>query len=188
MKHVFLIVLAVVCLAFRPVASTYQIQPATSQLTWTGYAEVGTWAPSGTLKLHSGTFEYAGNALRQARLEFDMTSVAHADAKLQEHLRSADFFDVQRFPTAVFVLRSVSQGQASGLLTVKGITRPVRFPMAVVAQADGLHVQGTALIDRTQFGVNYNSSSFFQNLGSYAVRNEFQLKFDVVGVPVSMNK
>jgi polyisoprenoid-binding protein YceI len=43
-----------------------------------------------------------------------------------------------------------------------------------------LRVTGTATLDRTQFGINYNSSSFFQNLGNYAIRNEFTLSFEVV--------
>jgi polyisoprenoid-binding protein YceI len=81
---------------------------------------------------------------------------------------------------AVFVLREVVDGQATGELTLKGITKPVRFPLTITTQPEGLRIKGTATIDRTQFGVNYNSSSFFQNLGSYAIRNEFTLAFDVL--------
>ncbi|WP_190927337.1 hypothetical protein [Hymenobacter armeniacus] len=41
-----------------------------------------------------------------------------------------------------------------------------------------LRLCGTATLDRTQFGVKYKSHSFFQNLGSYAIRNDFQVTFD----------
>lgn len=181
MKTLLLTLFAGLLSAFGPATTaTYQALPAASQLTWTGYAEVGDWAPSGTLQLRRGTFVYEGTTLRQGRFEFDMKTIAHSDAKLQEHLRGTDFFDVERFPVAVFVLREVNNGQAIGELTLKGITKPVRFPLTISARPEGLRVQGTATIDRTQFGVNYNSSSFFQNLGSYAIRNEFALAFDVV--------
>jgi len=78
----------------------------------------------------------------------------------------------------------VVKGQAVGELTLKGITKSVRFPVTITPRPDGLRVQGTASLDRTQFGVNYKSSSFFQNLGSYAIRNDFTLAFDVVAKTV----
>jgi polyisoprenoid-binding protein YceI len=181
MKTLLFTLLAVLLLSFRPAStSTYQALPTASQLTWMGYAEVGDWAPSGTLQLRRGTFMYEGNTLRKGRFEFEMKTITHTDAQLQKHLRGADFFDVERFPVAVFVLREVVEGQAVGELTLKGITKPVRFPIIITPQPEGLRIKGTATVDRTQFGVNYNSSSFFQNLGSYAIRNEFTLAFDVV--------
>ncbi|MBC6606719.1 YceI family protein [Hymenobacter sp. BT188] len=180
MKTLLLTLIVTICLGFRAAATTYQALPAASQLTWTGYAEAGSWAPSGTLQLRRGTFVYEGSTLRQGRFEFDMSTITHTDATLQRHLRGADFFDAERFPVAVFVLREVVKGQAVGELTLKGIAKPVRFPVTITTQPEGLRIQGTATIDRTQFGVNYNSSSFFQNLGSYAIRNDFTLAFDVL--------
>lgn len=165
--------------AAQPAATSYQLLPAA--LTWTGYAEVGTYAPSGTVQLRHGSFLYDGRTLRQARLEVDMRTIAQEQAQLAEHLRGEDFFDVKQFPTAVFVLQELRQGQASGQLTLRGVTRPVQFPLQLERRPDGrLRLRGTATLDRTQFGINHNSSSFFQNLGSYAIRNEFRLAFDVV--------
>jgi polyisoprenoid-binding protein YceI len=171
-------------LAFRPAALRYQIEPGASQLTWTGHAEVGSWAPSGTMRLRQGSFEYDGHVLRNGRFEVDMRTLAHTDAKLQEHLRSADFFAVEQYPTATFVLQEITQGQAAGQLTIKRVTKPIRFPVGVEQRPDGLHLTGTATVDRTAFGVTYNSTSFFQNLGDYAIRDDFQLKFDLVAKPM----
>jgi len=87
---------------------------------------------------------------------------------------------VAHFPEAVFELTRVVNGQAQGRLTLKGQTRPVLVPVSITALgADSLLLRGTARLDRTQFGINYNSSSFFQNLGSYAIRNEFLLVFQL---------
>ena len=55
------------------------------------------------------------------------------------------------------------------------------FPVTVaVVPGGGLRLRGTATLDRTQFGINYNSTAFFRNLGSYAIRNDFQVVFEVV--------
>ncbi|MDU0371817.1 YceI family protein [Hymenobacter endophyticus] len=167
--------------AARPAADVYQVNTTASRITWTGYAEVGTYAPTGTVQLRQGTFAYDGRTLRAGRFEFDMRTIEQEQTQLAEHLRGPDFFDVARFPTAVFVLDEVRAGRASGQLTLRGVTRPVQFPLTLTKLANGqLRVAGTATLDRTQFGINYNSSSFFQNLGSYAIRNEFKLAFDVV--------
>ncbi|GAA3917891.1 YceI family protein [Hymenobacter algoricola] len=184
MKTLFLLLLTGLLLAFQPAATSYQVSPATSRLTWTGYAETGTWAPTGTLLLRRGRFDYDGTRLRNGRFEFDMASITHTNAQLQQHLRDVDFFDVERFPTAVFSLREVANGVAVGELTLKGITRPLQFPVSLTRRPGGsLALRGTATLDRTRFGVNYNSSSFFQNLGSYAIRNDFQLEFELLATP-----
>ena len=168
-------------LAARPAPATLRLDPAASTLAWTGHAEAGTWAPQGSIRLQEGTVIAEGAAVRAARVVVDMASITHDQAQLAEHLRGVDFFDAAKFPIAVFELTAFKNGQASGTLTLKGIRKPVAFPVTVAAEAGGgLRLRGTATIDRTQFGVNFNSSSFFQNLGSYAIRNDFQVAFDVV--------
>jgi polyisoprenoid-binding protein YceI len=183
--RLYLLLLLGISGAFRSASIRYTLDPATSRLTWTGYAETGTWAPSGTIQLRRGSFEYDGRTVSHGRCEIDMRTLAHSNATLQEHLRGDDFFAVQRFPTAVFELASAGAGQATGRLTLRGVTHNIRFPLSVTPRPDGLHLQGVATIDRTQFGVRFNSSSFFQNLGDQAIRNDFQLAFEVVARPAS---
>lgn len=57
---------------------------------------------------------------------------------------------------------------------------PAPAAPAPAEPGSGLRLRGTATIDRTQFGVNFNSASFFQNLLSYAIRNDFLVAFGVV--------
>jgi polyisoprenoid-binding protein YceI len=182
MKTLFasLLVLLGAATAHRPAAVTYVLNPATSRLTWTGYAEAGTYAPTGTLRLApGGTLVAEGPAsLRAARVLVDVRTLSHDNPTLQAHLRGADFFDVAHFPAATYELGRVADGQAQGLLTLKGQARRVLVPVSITPLGpDSLLLQGVAHLDRTQFGINYNSSSFFQNLGSYAIRNDFQLAF-----------
>jgi polyisoprenoid-binding protein YceI len=181
MKYLFTFAILLLLLsAARPAATTYRLDPDASALTWTGHAEAGSWAPQGTIRLREGSISADGATVRAARVVVDMATIAHDQAQLAEHLRGPDFFDAAKFPTAVFELTSFQAGRARGALTLKGVTKPVEFPVAVEAVPGGLRLRGTATLDRTQFGVNYNSSSFFQNLGSYAIRNDFQVAFDVV--------
>jgi polyisoprenoid-binding protein YceI len=105
MKPLLVCLLLLTLAAAGPATDTYQLNPAASRVTWTGYAEVGGYAPSGTVQLRSGTFAYDGRTLRAGRFEFDMRTIEQEQAQLAEHLRGPDFFDVARFPTAVFVLR-----------------------------------------------------------------------------------
>ena len=183
MKPLFLLLVLLGLCAAQPATSTYHLDPTASRITWTGYAEVGGYAPTGTLHVRQGEVAYDGRRLLRGRVEFDMRTITHEQAQLAEHLRGPDFFDAARYPTATFVLKEMKGEQAVGQLTLKGVTKPVQFPITLTALPNGqLHIQGATTLDRTQFGVNYNSSSFFQNLGSYAIRNEFRLEFEVVAL------
>ena len=166
----------------------YTIDANASQLTWTGYAEVGSWAPSGTIQLAKGQVTRTGNQISSATMTLDMTTIRHENGQLQTHLRDEAFFDVTRFPTATFVLRTLTDMTATGQLTLKGVTKPVSFPIVVSQEGTGLRIKGRAVIDRTQFGIRYNSTSFFSGLGDQAIKNEFALTFDVIAKPVATSK
>lgn len=163
---------------------SYTINASASQLAWTGYAEVGSWAPSGTIQLVKGQLTRNGTQIRSATMTMDMTTIQHENGQLQTHLRDEAFFDATRFPTATFVLRTLTGTTASGQLTLKGVTKPVSFPVVVSQAGNGLRVKGRAVIDRTQFGIRYNSTNFFADLGDQAIKNEFALTFDLIAQPV----
>ena len=112
MKPLLTFLLLLTLAAARPAADTYRLNPAASRVTWTGYAEVGGYAPTGTVQLRQGTFAYDGRTLRAGRFEFDMRTIAQEQAQLAEHLRGPDFFDAATYPTAVFVLGEVRDGLA----------------------------------------------------------------------------
>ncbi|GAB3782812.1 hypothetical protein GCM10028818_39450 [Spirosoma horti] len=175
-------------ISVRAQSQSFSIDTDASKLTWTGYAEVGSWAPTGTLRLSRGQVTRTGNQISSATMTMDMTSIQHENDRLQTHLRDEAFFDAARFPTATFVLRSLSGTVATGQLTLKGITKTVSFPVTVGQDGTGLRIKGRALIDRTQFGIRYNSTSFFADLGDQAIKNEFALAFDVLAKPVTSAK
>ena len=176
----FLYVSALPLFAQRYVADAKQ-----SKFTWTGYSEVGSYTPSGTLQLQQGILDITGTQISRGRIDMDMRTIQHENSKMQEHLRSEDFFNAPAFPTATFVIQQMSGTQISGQLTIKGVTKPISFPVVVTKEGGELRIQGKVTIDRTLYGIKYNSSSFFSGLGDYAIKNTFDLSFDIVAQQVS---
>lgn len=189
MKTLLCSVVLVFAIAVSARAQTsYTVDTKASQLSWTGYAEVGSWAPTGTIQLQKGQLSASGKQISGASFVVDMTTLQHENEKLQTHLREEDFFDVTHFPTATFMLSNLTSQTATGQLTIRGVTKPVSFPIVISQEKDGLHIRGKATIDRTQFNIRYNSTSFFSGLGDYAIKNDFTLTFNVVARPVPASK
>jgi polyisoprenoid-binding protein YceI len=91
----------------------------------------------------------------------DIDSLTSDDAKLTGHLKSPDFFDAKRFPTAKFVSTAIKAGadkdsySITGDLTMLGKTHPVTFP-AKATTADGVTtIAGDCAIKRSNWGMNY---------------------------------
>lgn len=152
-----------------------------SVLRWTGHAEVGSYSPMGTLRLKEGALTFAGGQFRGADLSVDMNSLQQENADLTHHLKSADFFDVERFPTAVIHIERVAAGMASGTITIRGKATPFQTPVKVKQMAERFEITGKVELDRTKYGITFNSKSFFSGLGDKAIRNQFEVEFDVVG-------
>jgi len=80
----------------------------------------------------------------------DLNSISTDTEKVTAHLKTADFFDTAKYPTATFNLTSVTDGKAMGKLTVHGVTKDISFP--VVASAT--EVKATFNIDMKEFGID----------------------------------
>jgi polyisoprenoid-binding protein YceI len=97
----------------------------------------------------------------------DVTAIDTGDARRDGHLRSADFFDAEKYPEIVFKSSAVApKGEnkyaVSGNLKIRDISRPVTFEV----ELDGIAVDGkggkhlgasaTVTIDRKDFGLDWN--------------------------------
>ena len=116
----------------------------------------------------------------------DMATIENTDmegeykTKLEGHLKSEDFFGVEKYPTALLTFKNVkSNGKNSyevvGDLTIKDITKPVTFELSVYGNKATANVK----IDRTKFDVRYGSTSFFDDLQDKAIYDEFDLITDL---------
>ena len=102
------------------------------------------------------------------------------------HLRSADFFDVDKYPTLRFVSTKATRTDdgytLTGDLTIKGVTRPVT--LSVTEEGAGIDPWGnsksafsaTGKINRSDFGLNWNAAL---ETGGVLVSEEVKLSFDV---------
>jgi polyisoprenoid-binding protein YceI len=109
-----------------------------------------------------GDGQITGKGAVFGRLDIKVASLRTGIGKRDEHLRSADFFDVERFPEISVVVTAVepSIDNAADLratFSIKGVTAAVPLPVRVSVLDDGsVQVSAKAEIDRAQFGIDQN--------------------------------
>ena len=173
----------------------YVVDVEQSLIRWTGRNLFN--HHDGTVRLASGEVRFRSDKLEAAVFEVDMESIAceditdlGANAMLIRHLRDADFFEVDRFPTARFVAEELVavDGVAEGIpnywvkgsFTLRGVTRPLEFPLVIAADDAGrLTGQAQIELDRTEFGSIYGSGKFFRFLGMHVVNDHVQLHLKI---------
>jgi polyisoprenoid-binding protein YceI len=190
MKKLLLLlpILAIAAMAaFAP--TTYKVDTTASNIVWTGYKVTG--KHFGNVKLKNGTLTMDKGVLTGASFEIDMTSMACTDlqgeyaGKLMGHLKSDDFFGVEKFPTAKFVVtRAIPQDTKGnykiiGNLTIKETTKEIKFNVAMSEAAGVAKATGKIVIDRSDFNVRYGSGSFFEGLGDKTIYDEFDLQVEL---------
>jgi polyisoprenoid-binding protein YceI len=163
---------------------TKEVKIEKSKVTWKGYKVTG--SHEGTIAIQSGTLKFEADVLVGGEFVIDMTSITNVDLqgeykdKLEGHLKSDDFFGVEKFPTATLVFKNVEVAgknsyKVTGDLTIKGKTNPVTFDFSVY----GSKANATLKIDRSKYDVKYGSSSFFDNLKDKVIYDEFDLISDL---------
>ncbi|MEM6641797.1 MAG: YceI family protein [Bacteroidota bacterium] len=180
---------AVFTLSGFGVAEKVNVDTEASSVKWVGKKVTG--KHNGSIALKGGRLEMEDGKLTGGLFTIDMASIVCEDLsgggkkKLEGHLKNADFFDVEKFPTATFVItKAVPQGPGSykvvGNITIKGITEEIQFP-ATIEEKDGKYVATADLtIDRSKFNVQYGSGSFFDNLGDKTIYDDFELSVELV--------
>ena len=92
------------------------------------------------------------------------------------HLRSADFFDVERFPDIMFesvrVEAAGRRATVTGRLTMRGVTQEITVPVDVTLSEVALVATGELVLNRRDYGINYNS--FVNPIG-----NEVRVSFTI---------
>lgn len=99
----------------------------------------------------------------------DAASLDTKDEGRDQHLRSADFFDVERFGQITVVVNALhpATGKSAELhthFTIKGITEPVSLPVTITELDDGsVRVSGRTQIDRSRFDLDWNKLGVMSN-------------------------
>lgn len=180
-------------------AAQYNVDVKASKIDWTGSKPTG--KHTGTIMLTDGAVFLKDGMLDSGKFNIDMNTIVVTDLKagdgkedLEAHLKgtAADakeadmdhFFNVKKFPTGSFEITSAKteNGKTSveGNLTLKGITKNVKFPATVTVSGDSVTLESDVFsINRTLWNVNYASKSVFDNLGDKFVNDDIELKVSV---------
>lgn len=161
-------------------SQTLTLVPESSTIEWIGYGEAGGFMQQGSIDPQQGEITMSSDSISEGFLVIDMTSIHHNDENLEKHLLKKDFFWSSKYPSAQLVVESIENGKATGLLTIRGITEYIDFPVDIEMKGGKVVIKGSLTIDRTKFGIKYNSNSYFQDLGSYAIKNDFDLNFELL--------
>ena len=172
-----------------------------SRVEWTGRSLTG--AHSGTLKLCRGEIEVRGGQPARASFTLDMRSIENSDIGESEmrqmlihHLKSDDFFDVEKFPEAEFRLTRIDRiadatpgcpnWNLAGELTLKGVKGDLSFAAVLGPTPDGVLAADAHFdIDRTRWNVRYGSGKFYEKLGKHLVNYLISLGLKIVTLPRS---
>ncbi|MFD1255625.1 YceI family protein [Mucilaginibacter terrae] len=155
------------------------IDTKNSIVKWTGHAEIGKYAPTGTLHFKDGEARIDQGGIKNAKFTIDMKSMKTENAQLLGHLTGEDFFDVQKFPVSTIVIDRIVNGEAIGKLTIRKKELPFHCAVTVQHNNGKYTVSGDVIIDRTAYGIIYNSGNFFSGLGDKAIRNTFDISFTI---------
>lgn len=117
----------------------------------------------GSLGAFNGTIQVVDNdpSKSSVNVDIDVKTISSDNEKLTRHLKSGDFFDVEKFPKASFKSTAITAGGTGGAthtvtgnLELRGVTKQISFP-ATIKLADGVHVDAEFAINRKDFGINY---------------------------------
>ncbi|MGE0791904.1 MAG: YceI family protein [Sandaracinaceae bacterium] len=160
-----------------------------AKITASHEGSFGEW--SGTARL--------GDAIEDTGVEItiQMASVRIDPERLNTHLRSPDFFDVERFPQATFTSTTIAPHHAgshddrpppdlevthdvTGRLTLHGVSRAITFPARITRDAQELRARAQFTINRRDFQIVY------PGMPDDLIQDEVMIRFDVVApIPAS---
>lgn len=162
-----------------------------SVINWWGYKVVKSEATThtGSVKLKMGKLYFAKNRDKEllgGEFLIDMRSLVNTDLKgeenveLTEDLKSANFFEVRKFPMAKFEMKKVLPLKSDvynteiiGDITIKGIRKTISFPANVIKDDYSITIQSAKFpLNRQDFNVFYKSS-----LKDYLIKDQMDIQF-----------
>ncbi|MBX0333906.1 YceI family protein [Pontibacter sp. HSC-14F20] len=187
---------------------TFQIDTTASSVTWIGAKVTG--RHNGLIPIRQGRITLHNGELHGGKVIFDMASVRSDDksidkagnTKLTTHLRSTEFFAVEQYPAASFVITSIApydstdrqeapatagntkqlriqdpNHKITGNLTIKDITKSISFPAKVELVDTLLRARANFNIDRTHWKLNYGAD---KSLGNRTIYPAVNIGLDIV--------
>ena len=191
MKLITTLILSVAAaftLAENPAPAT--VNKAESQVRWE--ASKGTGTHWGYVPIKNAALDVKGGKITGGSFDMDMVNLTVEDltdpkskGNLTNHLKSDDFFSVEKFNTATFKITSAKTTNGSdytiaGTLTIKGISQPITFPAKASVAGGKMTATGQITFDRTKFDIKYRSGSYFEDLADKMIYDEVKLDVKLV--------
>jgi polyisoprenoid-binding protein YceI len=141
-------------------ATVYRFSQADSKLSFVGAKITG--KHDGSFGGFTGNVQVVGNDPTKSvvTVDIDMATVAVDQPKLTAHLKTPDFFDVEKFPKARFTSTAIKPGGENGAthtvtgnLELHGVTKAITFPATIKVSSDRVDTDAEFAIDRKDFGI-----------------------------------
>ena len=142
-----------------------------------------TGSHDGGFNTFQGTFVMADENPETAtgKIEIDTTSIWSDNERLTNHLKSADFFEVEKYPTSIFTVKEVKKAdtgyQVSGELNLHGVTKQISFPADITVQDGIVTLKSEFFIKRFDFEIKYTGKA------DDLIRDEVIIKLDMKATP-----
>lgn len=149
-------------------SDSFKVDLSLSKVHWKGKA-MGIIKHEGTVDFTQANMQISNGRASGGIFIVDLTTITPTDKdlnpkegpnmdKLKEHLSSPEFFDVESYPTATFVLDSLSGDQVFGMLTIRGHTLPERVENIVrTRDGENTKITGDLVINRKMHDVTWES-------------------------------
>jgi len=182
-------------------ATSYTVDPAQSTISWN--AKKVTGEHNGLVKITKGQLSWEGNKLAGGTFVADMTTMRDIDKgeanpfneRLVNHLRSEDFFAVEKFPTSTFKITTVKSIEGaktgepnytvSGELTIKGTTKPQTFPAIVNLTGDVVQATAKLSVNRIDYDIKYRAA-IIGTAADKIIDDTFSLDLKMVATKTSL--
>lgn len=132
-------------------------------------------------------FDGANPKNSSVRVTLDVNSVNTGNADRDNHLRTSDFFEPEKYPTITFVSTDVNptsddEVEITGDLTIRDVTKQITFPVELTGRVvdpfgnDRVGFEGKTTVNRSDFGLTWNAAL---ETGGVLVSDKVTLEFDV---------
>ncbi|MDA0757357.1 MAG: YceI family protein [Bacteroidetes bacterium] len=153
-----------------------------SEIQWKG-TKITNQSHTGTLKFKKADIKIKNKYDVSGEFKVDMSSLKNDDLsgewkqKIEGHLKSDDFFSVEKHQEATLVIKKVTSKknnsyELTGDLTIKSITHPVNFVLLVFND----RIESKLTFNRSKYDIRFASGSFFENLGDNLINDEINLE------------
>jgi polyisoprenoid-binding protein YceI len=152
----------------------FKADPGASSIGWKG-ARLA-YFHYGSVAMKEGMIAVDNAKPVAGKFVMDLSTISSEDqkdpgdkAKLEGHLKSADFFDVEKYPEATFEISKIepvvdNNYMISGNLSMKGVSKEITFPGKITISDAGVEAEAEFSVDRTEWGVNFDSGNVFKDV------------------------